>query len=163
MLYFNDKGIVKHIIHNLKYRGQQKLGTYLGTIYGEDLKDHIAKNKIDYIIPVPIHKKRLAERGYNQITAFCNAIAAQTNVPVITDLLYRKHFSATQTKKNKEERQKIINSLFDIYYDEKYIGKHFLIIDDVITTGATIEACAKALEKIPNVKLSVISIAYTVS
>ena len=163
MLYFNDKGIVKNIIHNLKYRGQQNLGTYLGTIYGNDLKEIIAHFNIDYIIPVPIHKKRLAERGYNQVTTFCEAFAEQTNIKLIDNLLYRKFFSTTQTKKNRDERQKAVNSLFDITYDEKYIGKHFLIVDDVITTGSTIEACAKALEKIPNAKLSVVSIAYTLS
>jgi ComF family protein len=163
MLYFHHKGIVQNLIHNLKYKNHQEIGTLLGKWYAKDI-EAIAKIKtFSEIIPVPLHKRRLEERGYNQVSTFCEALSNELQIPFNTTLLYRNRYSKTQTKKDKENRKEISNALFDVTYTDADHNKHFLLIDDVMTTGATLEACAKALLKIPNSKVSIVTIAYTQS
>lgn len=163
MLYFHKDGIVQKLIHQLKYKGKQEIGTYLGRYYALLLKNHIEQYKIDEIIPVPLHPKRQKERTYNQVDAFCLAISEEFKIPFNNSLLVRNLYSKTQTKKNKTERQSQSLNIFEVKNTSQSSGKHFLLIDDVITTGATIESCAKALLKIPNSKVSVITIAFTQS
>lgn len=163
MLYFHHDGIVQKLIHQLKYKGREEIGVFLGEKYAFELKNIKVKYNLDFIVPVPLHKKKLKERGYNQIDSFCLALSKELDIPFITDLLFRNQYSKTQTKKNKEQRLDTIESIFDVRNIDNYHGKHFLLVDDVITTGATIELCAKALLKIPNTKVSVITIAYTQS
>ena len=136
MLYFHQKGIVQNLIHNLKYKKHQEIGTLLGKWYAKDLESVANIKTVSEIIPVPLHKKRLEERGYNQITTFCEALSKELKIPYNPNLLYR-----TEADSN----------------------KHFLLVDDVMTSGATLEACAKALLKIPNSKVSIVTIAYTQS
>ncbi|NHN27341.1 ComF family protein [Flavobacterium jejuense] len=163
MLYFHKEGIVQKLIHQLKYKGKQEIGSYLAIIYALSLKGLKEKYNIDEIIPVPLHPKRLKERSYNQVDTFCLTLSRELSIPYNKTLLIKNEYSKTQTKKNKAERQVLNNSLFDIKDYSSAEGKHFLLIDDVITTGATIESCAKTLLKIPNAKVSVITIAYTQS
>lgn len=163
MVYFHSKGIAQELIHNLKYRKQQEIGTVLGTIYGSDLKESGKLSEIDFIIPTPIHKKRLQERGYNQVTTFCEALSRELEIPVENEVLFRIKHTQTQTKKSKEKRAEMKSNDFEIRYKDHHVGKHYLLIDDVITSGATIEACAKALLEIPKSKVSILSIAYTQS
>ncbi|VXB39026.1 Amidophosphoribosyltransferase [Flavobacterium sp. 9AF] len=163
MLYFHKEGIVQKLIHQLKYKGKQEIGTFLGTNYAITLKETKVLTTIDEIIPVPLHKKRLKERTYNQVDTFCIALSSELNIPYNKTLLIRNEYSKTQTKKNKLQRQEINTNLFDITQTVEKNGYHFLLVDDVITTGATIESCAKALLKIPNSKVSVITMAYTQS
>ena len=163
MLYFHKKGIVQKLIHNLKYKGKEEIGNLLGEWYGNDIKNLEITKNINYIIPVPLHQKRLKERSYNQVDSFCKSLSAVTHIPYNKELLIRTKYNKTQTKKSKNERQENVQNIFDINYNEHYSGKHFLIIDDVITSGATLELCAKALLRIPNSKISIITIAYTQS
>ncbi|WP_317048043.1 ComF family protein [Flavobacterium aquaticum] len=163
MLYFHHKGIVQNLIHNLKYKNHQEIGTLLGKRYAKDLEAVNQIKTITEIIPVPLHKKRLEERGYNQVITFCEALSEELKIPLNDSLLYRSRYSKTQTKKDKESRKDVSNALFDINFTEADSNKHFLLIDDVLTSGATLEACAKALLKIPNSKVSIITIAYTLS
>lgn len=163
MLYFNHSGIVQKLIHQLKYKGKQEIGTYFGEKYSIELIGLKEKHNLDFIIPVPIHKKRRKERGYNQIDTFCVSLSKELNIPFNNSLLHRNEYSKTQTRKNKQERQENYKIIFDVHNEENFNGKHFLLIDDVITTGATIELCTKALLRIPNAKVSVITIAYTQS
>lgn len=160
LLYFHKKGIVQQLVHNLKYRGQQNVGQLMGEWYVQDLKDIPALQSVTEIIPVPLHKKRLQERGYNQVAAFGRAIAEEMNIAYNDNLLVRKSYTKTQTKKNLAARAEIAGSSFEANYTEADTGKHFLLIDDVITTGATLEACGRALLKIPEAKLSIVTIAY---
>ena len=161
MLYFHKDGIAQNLIHSLKYKNHQEIGTFLGKWYTHDLKEIAIKHQFSEIIPVPLHKKRLQERGYNQVSTFCKSLSEELQLNYNEELLYRKIYSKTQTKKSKESRSDIKNALFDVTISEKDSGKHFLLVDDVITSGATLEACARALMQIPNTKISIITIAYS--
>jgi len=158
-LYFNKKGMVQELIHNLKYKGHEEIGTALGIWYAEDLKEISFEIPFDAVIPVPLHKKKFKERGYNQITTFGKAIAAGFSISFNEKILLRKVYSKTQSKKNLLGRSENIENIFDVEFTEADHNKHFLIVDDVLTTGATIEACSRALLKIPGAKISTICIA----
>ncbi|MET3028409.1 ComF family protein [Flavobacterium sp. UW10123] len=158
-LYFNKKGMVQELIHNLKYKGHQEIGTILGNWYAEDLKDLQLEIPFDAVIPVPLHKRKFKERGYNQVTTFGKAIASGFEIPLIENILIRKIYSKTQSKKNLLGRSENIENIFDVNFSKSDHNKHFLIVDDVLTTGATLEACSKALLKIPGAKISIICMA----
>jgi ComF family protein len=158
-LYFHKKGIVQELIHNLKYKGQEEIGTVLGEWYADDLKNLAIIKSIDQIIPVPLHKRKLRERGYNQVTNFGLALSKNLNLDYNDAVLLRKIYSKTQSKKNLLNRSDGIDSTFDVSFTEKDHNKHFLLIDDVITTGSTLEACSNALLKIPGAKISVVCMA----
>ena len=159
LLYFHKKGIVQELIHNLKYKGQEQIGTVLGEWYAEDLKNSLTIQSVDEIIPVPLHKRKLRERGYNQVTNFGNALSESLNIPYNPNLLVRNIYSKTQSKKNLLNRSEGIDTIFDVAFSEKDHDKHFLLIDDVLTTGSTLEACSHALLKIPGAKISIVCMA----
>ena len=159
LLYFHKRGIVQELIHNLKYRGQEEIGTVLGTWYAEDLKNSIPIQSVDEIIPVPLHKRKLRERGYNQVTNFGLSLSKNLNISYNPNLLVRNIYSKTQSKKNLLNRSDGIGTIFDVAFTEKDHDKHFLLIDDVITTGSTLEACSHALLKIPGAKISIVCMA----
>lgn len=163
MLYYHKKGIVQELIHNLKYRNHQNIGSFLGDWYVDDLKNNKILNTIDYIIPVPLHKKRYKERGYNQVTRFCVAIANGLEKEYDSTILIRREYAITQSKKSLNNRNTVSETTFQIQYSERHHNKHFLLIDDVLTTGATLEACGKAILKIPGSKLSIITMAMSQS
>jgi len=159
LLYFHKKGIVQELIHNLKYKGQEEIGTVLGEWYAEELKNLAFIKSVDQIIPVPLHKRKLQERGYNQVTNFGLALSKNLNLDYNDSVLLRKIYSKTQSKKNLLHRSDGIDTTFDVSFTEKDHNKHFLLIDDVITTGSTLEACSHALLKIPGAKISVVCMA----
>ena len=159
LVYFHKKGIVQELIHSLKYRGQEAIGTVFGEWYAEELKNIPVLRTVDIIIPVPLHPKKLRERGYNQVTEFGNALAKSLQIPISNSILFRQVYSKTQSQKNRLGRTEGIDTIFDVSFDEKDHNKHFLLIDDVITTGATLEVCAKALLKIPGTKISIVCMA----
>jgi ComF family protein len=158
-LYFNKKGMVQELIHNLKYAGQQEVGTILGQWYVEDLKQLELQTPFDTIIPVPLHKKKFKKRGYNQVATFGQALSEALTIPYNDRLLYRKLNAKTQSKKNLLGRSENIENLFDITNTENHQNQHFLLVDDVLTTGATLEACARALLKIPGTRISIVCMA----
>lgn len=161
LFYYHKKGIVQELIHNLKYRGHEEIGTLVGEWMSEDLKNIALSQKFDAIIPVPLHKKRLKERGYNQVTTFGLGLSGQLNIPFNTRVLKRNVYSKTQVKKNLLGRTEITAELFDVEFTEENHNQHFLLIDDVITTGSTLEACCKALLKIPGAKISIVCMALS--
>lgn len=158
-LYFNKKGIVQELIHNLKYKAREEIGTLLGNWYAEDLKNLKLQMPFDVVIPVPLHKRKFKERGYNQVTTFGKALAQNLNITYNDAVLYRKIYSKTQSKKNLLGRSENIENIFDVLVSEENHNKHFLIVDDVLTTGATLEACSRALLKIPGAKISIVCMA----
>lgn len=159
LLYFNKKGIVQELIHNLKYKGHEEIGSVLGNWYIEDLKELNLETPFDIIIPVPLHPKKLKERGYNQVTTFGITLSKGLDIPYNDSILYRKTYSKTQSKKNLSGRSDNIENIFDVISAEENQNKHFLIVDDVLTTGATLEACSRALLKIPGAKISIVCMA----
>lgn len=159
LFYFHKKGIVQEMIHKLKYKGQEEIGETIGNWYAPELKGLEQIKNVDYIIPVPLHKKRLRERGYNQVEGFGKALSANLEIPYDDQLLYRKLYTKTQTKKDLLGRADVIATVFDVNYSNEHQGKHFLLIDDVLTTGSTLEACSRAILKIPNAKISVVCMA----
>ena len=161
MLYFHKKGIVQEMIHKLKYKGHQELGVLIGDWYSEELKFSKEIKTIDYIIPVPLHKKRLKERGYNQVTTFGKALSTNLNIPFNDTILVRNVYSKTQTKKTFLGRSDVVESVFGVNFDESLHYKHFLLLDDVITTGATLEACCREMLKIRGAKVSIVCMAMT--
>ena len=135
----------------------------MGEWYAEDLKNIKLLQSVDEIIPVPLHPKKLKERGYNQVTAFGTALSANLNLGYNDSLLIRNVYSKTQSKKSLLGRTEGIETIFDVSFTEKNHNKHFLLIDDVITTGATLEACSRAVLKIPGAKISIICMAMAQS
>lgn len=149
LFYFHKKGIVQELIHKLKYKGHQEIGTAVGYWYAEEIKNIKELQDVDFIIPVPLHRKRLKERGYNQVETFGKAVSEIAKIPYNDKVLIRTIYSKTQTKKNILGRSEMVKSIFSVTADESHHNKHFLLIDDVITTGSTLEACGRELLKIP--------------
>lgn len=158
-LYFNKKGMVQELIHNLKYKGHEEIGFVLGNWYVEDLKGLNLEIPFNVVVPVPLHKRKFKERGYNQVTTFGKALAEGLNITFDDAVLYRKKYSKTQSKKNLLGRSENIENIFDVHFSEENHDQHFLIVDDVLTTGATLEACSRALLKIPGAKISIVCMA----
>ncbi|GEC78456.1 ComF family protein [Flavobacterium aquatile] len=159
--YFHKKGIVQEMIHKLKYKGHQEIGSAIGYWYAEELKKCIEISNVDFIIPVPLHEKRLKERGYNQVTTFGESLSQTLNVKYNDSILIRNVYSKTQTTKSILGRSTVIESVFGVKFDENHHNKNFLLIDDVITTGSTLEACSRELLKIPGAKISIVCMAMT--
>ncbi len=157
--FFVKASKLQHLIHQLKYKGKKEIGVFIGEIYGEELvKSEFYKN-IDLIIPVPLHPKKEKLRGYNQSEVFARGLSASMNIPVDTLTLIRTYASETQTKKTRFKRWENVKEIFEIRDAEKIENKHILLVDDVITTGATLESCANMLNKISGVKISIAGIA----
>jgi ComF family protein len=161
LMYFHKKGIAQELIHNLKYRGHQEVGNLIGNWYGTALKTCEKLQSIDAIIPIPLHSKKLKKRGYNQVTTFGTTLSKELNCPYDETILKRIQNSKTQTFKNLLSRNEIKSHTFQADFTTEHHNKHFLLIDDVITTGATLEAAGKALLEIPNVKISIVCMAMS--
>ena len=156
-LYYSDQGIVKNLIHHLKYRNQQQIGGFLGNWYGLVLSESNQLTDLDYVIPVPLHRKKLRKRGYNQLTSFGQALAYHLNAEYLPGLLIKTANTRTQTRKRRFARLGSKNELYMLRRHVNLQGKHILLIDDVITTGATIEACANTIINGSGAQVSVAS------
>lgn len=157
---FNKGGKVQHLIHQLKYKGRQEVGVSVGKLYGYELMQSDNFKTIDTIIPVPLHPKRQKKRGYNQSDCFAEGLSESMKVEVDYKTLYRGIESETQTKKSRFNRWKNVESIFQLRDLTTLQGKHVLLVDDVITTGATFEACAQVLLQVPDIKVSIVAMAY---
>ncbi len=161
LLHFRKKSGVQHLIHDLKYRGHREIGTYLGKWMGEELSQISAYLDIDMVIPVPLHKSRLKERGYNQVENFGKEIARSLQAEYRDDILLKISSTQTQTFKDRFSRWGKLEETLVIQNTDGAAQKHILIVDDLVTTGSTLEACAHKLFEIPNIKLSVATMAIT--
>lgn len=159
LFYFQKQGPSQEALHNLKYRGHSQLSYFFGDWMGEILKERPEFKQINAVIPVPLHAKRLRSRGYNQVEGFGKRIAYHLQVPYIDYVLKRRSHSQTQVFKNRLARTEMIDYSFYCQAQEQLANTHILLVDDLITTGATIEACYLALKTIPNIKLSLATIA----
>ena len=160
-LFFEKETLVQKLIHKLKYQKQQHIGTFLGEWMGDILAEDNNYQNIDYVVPVPLHPKKIKKRGYNQVTHFARELAKKLNASYNDAILERTQHSATQTLKNRIIRSEEITSVFTINNTLLFQNKHVLLVDDIVTTGATLEACAHEILKTKNVSLSVATMAYT--
>jgi ComF family protein len=157
---FGKGGKVQHLIHQLKYKGRKEIGEAIGKLYGYDLRKSAAFKTVDLIIPVPLHPKKKKKRGYNQSEYFAVGLSKSLKTKMDAHSLFRALESETQTRKSRFSRWKNVESVFQLRQPEKLTNKHILLVDDVITTGATLEACAQVLLAVPGVKVSVAAIAF---
>ena len=157
--FFTKAGKVQHLVHQLKYKGKKEVGIYIGELYGKELMNTQSFGKTDVIIPVPLHPKKEKKRGFNQSEVFAIGLSSSMNVPIDTSSLIRVFASETQTKKTRFKRWENVKEIFSLQDAEKLKNKHILLVDDVITTGATIEACANLLNTIEGVTINIASIA----
>jgi len=159
LLHFSKKGIVQQILHNLKYRGHEDIGEFFGKWLGAELATVETYNSIDVVIPVPLYKSKLRKRGYNQVTKFGKAIAKALNAEYNDTVLIKTKSTKTKVFKGRLKRWNDDGAVFDISENKSLARKHILLVDDIITTGATVEACATVLLKIDNIKLSLATMA----
>lgn len=159
MYLFSKGSKTQNLIHNLKYNGKAKVGVLLGQIYGRKLAKSPLYQSIDVIVPVPLHWKKLQIRGYNQSEQFARGLSETMNIPYLKDGMIRTMHADSQTTKSREERMANVLKSFDVYLHGDLKGKHILLADDVLTTGATIEACTNKLLKLENTKVSAVTIA----
>ncbi|WP_366523567.1 phosphoribosyltransferase family protein [uncultured Kordia sp.] len=155
LLHYKKNGMVQQLVHQLKYKGQQEIGTVFGNLLGNDLKNETSYQSITHVIPVPLHKKRFQKRGYNQVTTFGKQLATHLQANYVDDVLVKVSNNKTQAFKKRAARWMTTQHSFEIENAEKLEHAHILLVDDIITTGATLEACANALKKIPNIKISI--------
>lgn len=144
-LKFRKTGMVQHLLHQLKYNNHPEVGVRLGKLYGKELLESGYKNAFDLIIPVPLHKSRQRKRGYNQSAKFAEGLADSLQIPWDEQCVERTVKTKTQTRKNKIERWENVKEVFRITNPERVRQKKILLVDDVITTGATLEACGRHL------------------
>ncbi len=160
LLYFSKGSRVQNLMHQLKYKNEPEIGVYLGKLAGKRLSENPLFASVDMIIPVPLHKQKLLKRGYNQSLSFAEGISKKLLLPVENNNLIRTMNTESQTKKSRTSRYENMKEVFAVKMSEKLTGKHILLVDDIITTGATLEACCTVLLDIPGVKISIAAIAY---
>jgi ComF family protein len=156
---FEKKGLVQQLVHGLKYKGYETIGYSLGNWLGGELKNLETYQSIDMVIPVPLHKKKLKKRGYNQVAKFGQQIAIALGIDYVDDVLIKVTNTQSQVSKKQFERWNKNDAFFEIKNSDFINNKHILLVDDIITTGATLEACISVLNKAKNIKISIATIA----
>lgn len=162
LLYFTKKSKTQHLIHHAKYSGDPQISRILGNWLGESLQAEKNYSIPDVIVPVPLHDSKMSSRGYNQSQEFGQGLAEIFQITCIGNALKRTQASISQTTKNRMDRLENVHSSFDLYKTDGIVNKHILLVDDVLTTGATIEACAEKLLTLPNTKISICLMAIVV-
>ena len=158
-LYFAKGGKTQRLIHHLKYEGKQEVGVFLGKLYGLALREAPGFREAALILPVPLHPRKLHRRGYNQSALFAKGLSEAMKVPWLPNGLQRTEYTATQTRKSRLERFENVEEAFIVPNPGRVKGQHVLLVDDVITTGATLEACALKILEVEGVKVSMATIA----
>jgi len=161
MLYFRKATRVQKLVHQIKYKAKTDLGFKLGTMLGERLLKSSFYHHAQLIIPVPLHERKERSRGYNQCKCIADGIAFVLQIPVNTSALVRRINTNSQTKKTRYNRYENMRSVFQVTKQQEVAGKHIILIDDVITTGATLEACGQVLLDAGVSKLSIVALAFT--
>lgn len=159
-IYFEPHGEVASMIYRLKYGGHPEYGYLLGQFLAEDFAEDGFFDGIDAVVPVPIAKNRLNRRGYNQSEYIAKGIAEATGLPVRTDIVKRREFRESQTQKNWWERHGNVENAFSLRNGEASCGKHLLVVDDILTTGATVLSCSRELCRAADVRISIACIGF---
>ena len=157
--YFTSESLMQRLMHQFKYKGNRELGAQLGRLMGESLKKS-KRFEIEALVPLPLFPAKEKRRGYNQATVLCQGIAEYMQVPILKNVIIRSQHTDTQTKKGRIERWQNMEGKFVLTNPEAITNKNILLIDDVVTTGATLEACGAELLKVENVRLSIAALCY---
>lgn len=161
LYYFTKESLIQSLIFDLKYRNNQTAGIYLGQLLGMQMLKTNRFDDVDMLVPLPLNERRERKRGYNQAMLICEGIQMHFPKPIVQDVVARKIFTQTQTAKSTAERWENMQGVFVLQHPDKMAYKHALLVDDVITTGATMEACGQTMLQAPNARLSLLSVAYT--
>lgn len=145
LAYFTKDGLLQHLLHRLKYQNRESIGIRLGELLGYELKPHSWARQLQGVIPVPLHPRKEAARGYNQSLLIAEGLARVLGIPCLAGVLLRTRATESQTLKNRQERMENVSGAFRVVREDRVKGKHVLLVDDVLTTGATLESCATAL------------------
>ncbi len=160
--YFSKDSLIQRLLHQLKYKGNKDIGFFAGRMMGAALRESERYDSVDALIPMPLFAAREKKRGYNQTAVLCEGISAATGIPVLKNVICRITSTETQTNKNRIERWLNMEGRFEVKDKEAIKNKHVLLVDDVLTTGATLEACGHELLQGENTQVSIATLAYTV-
>ncbi len=158
--YFAKESLIQHLIHQLKYKGNSQIGFYMGKLMGTSILNSTRYKNIDALIPLPLYPDKERKRGYNQAAVICEGMSSVMNVPVMKDIVVRQHYTDTQTKKHRTERWQNVEGSFLVRHPLLLQNKHVLLVDDVVTTGATLEACGMVIKNTGQVGLSIAALAH---
>jgi ComF family protein len=160
--FFTKQSLLQHLLIQLKYRHNKDIGFYMGRLLAHLIKENNAFEDVDALIPLPLNPRKERIRGYNQATAICNGIASVTHMQVVDKVVVRNVFTETQTHMGRISRWENMDGVFAIKDEALLANQHLLLVDDVVTTGATLEACGSEILKIPGTRLSIATLAYTI-
>jgi len=161
-LYFTKEGMMQHLMHRFKYRDRKNIGKHLGLLFGAELAAGGHLQDIDYIIPIPLHFSKKDRRGYNQSDVIAEGLKESINVPSFSDALIRTKDTESQTHKTRAERLENVKGVFKATNPQLLQGKQLLLIDDVLTTGSTLESAALTLLSIPGVSVSIATLGIAI-
>lgn len=162
VFYFTKESLLQHLLIQLKYKNNQEVGLFLGKKLGSELSKNFRFTNIDCMIPLPLSKEKLNFRGYNQATVICKGIQEKWNIPINENAVIRKINTQSQTKENRVNRWQNMKDVFFVPEPAALKGKHILLVDDVITTGATLEACGQAILEAGAASISIATVAWTI-
>ena len=163
LFYYESHAESANILYELKYKNHPEIGETMGRMMARELQRGDFFDGIDGIVPVPLAKRRERQRGYNQSMEIAKGVSEITNLPIYNKVVKRKTFNGSQTSKGRWERNENVENVFELLDGDSVRGKHLLIIDDVVTTGATVIACAKEISKAEGVRFSVLSLGFAKS
>ena len=163
LFYYEPHAETANILYELKYKNHPEIGVVMGRMMAKELKNSGLFDDIDDIVPVPLAKKRERQRGYNQSTELAKGVSEVTGLPIANHIVRRTKFVGSQTQRGRWERNENVENVFELIDGNNISGKHLLLIDDVVTTGATIVACAKEMQKASHVKISVLALGFAKS
>ncbi len=159
LLYFSKSMMVQNLLHEIKYRGHKELGIFMGKLMGRSIVESDCFDDLDFLVPLPLSEKKTKQRGYNQSELLCTGIAEIIQKPVSVDNVIRSIHTSTQTKKHRRERWQNVEGIFELVRPSEFENKHILLVDDVVTTGATLESCANEILRVSGVRVSIATLA----
>lgn len=160
-VYFTKDSAVQNMLHRLKYSGMKEIGIFMGQLMAGNLKRSTLYQDVDAVVPLPLNARKQKTRGYNQAALIAEGIGTALNIPVLNNVVARKKYTETQTHKSRAERWNNIEGKFAVVDAGGLKDMHVLLVDDVITTGATLESCGMELLKTAGLRLSIAAFAYT--
>lgn len=160
LFYFTKDSLVQKLLHQLKYKNHPELGRQLGRMAGESMLESPRFRSVQALVPLPLNPLRERKRGYNQATVICEGMAEASGIPLLAGVVQRPHFTETQTRKSRIQRWQNMEGRFRVADPRVLAGCHVLLVDDIVTTGATLEACGQVLLQSPGLELSVATLAF---